>query len=116
VPPRAWVFRVRDILEAISRVVEYTAGMSTETFAADNKTIDAVVRNFIVLGEAAKHVPDDMASRYPEIPWSMMAGMRDMVVHENFGVSLPIIWETVRHDLPPLVPLLQRVILENDGG
>jgi uncharacterized protein with HEPN domain len=69
VPPRNWKIRIHDILKALESIRVYTKGMSFEDFSADQKTIDAVVRNFIVIGEAAAHVPDNICSRYPEILW-----------------------------------------------
>jgi len=114
VPRRDWSMRVRDILEAIDRIGLYVAGMSKEQFIADQRTIDAVVRNLIVLGEAAKHVPADVVARSSTIPWPDMAGMRDVVVHEYFGVSLDILWETVLTDLPPLAPLLRKLLDDHD--
>lgn len=102
--------RIGDILEAIARVEQYVEGMTFERFAADKKTVDAVIRNLTVIGEASAHVPAEWCGRAPEIPWQEMRGMRNIVVHEPFGVSLEILWETVRNDLPPLAEPL-RVLL-----
>ena len=109
-PRRDWAFRIRDIIEAINRIRQYTTGMTQESFTVDEKTVDAVIRNLIIVGEAAKHVPEDVVSAHPEIPWSDMAGMRDVVAHEYFGVDLDIVWETVTKDLLPLVPELERML------
>ena len=84
--------------------------MTFEEFRADDKTIDAVVRNFGIIGEAARHVPSHLQKRYPRIPWSQMRGMRNVVVHEYSGVSTRIIWRTVTENLPPLAPLLQDLL------
>lgn len=113
-PPRDWSFRVGDILEAIASIVEYVQGMDYEAFAADRKTVDAVIRNFIVIGEAAAHMPDDICEAHPEIPWKDMRDMRNFVVHEYFGVSKPVLWETVHYNLPPLVPLLRAMLDETE--
>ena len=94
----------------MQKIQQYTAGMSYSEFAADPKTQDAVIRNFITIGEAANHVPDDIAQRYPAIPWGDMRDMRNVVVHQYFGVSLRTIWETVQSELPPLVESLQRIL------
>lgn len=88
------------MLAAIGKIRSYTAGMDFATFAADERTIDAVIRNFTVIGEAANHLPDEFVSRHPGVPWAEMRGMRNVVIHEYFGVSLAIVWETIQHDLP----------------
>jgi uncharacterized protein with HEPN domain len=67
--------------------------------------VDAVIRNFIVIGEAAYHIPEEICWTNPEIPWSDMRSMRNFVVHEYFGVNYKILWDTIRIDLPPVVPL-----------
>ena len=92
--------RLRDILAAIGKIRRYTAGWDFETFAADERTVDAVIRNFAVIGEAASHLPDEYLSLHPGVPWVEMRGLRNVVVHEYFGVSLAIVWETIQHDLP----------------
>lgn len=109
-PTREWSFRIQDILAAIEKVQRYTANMRFEDFAEDERTIDAVLRNFTVLGEAAAHLPEAVEEEHPGIPWAEMKGMRNIIVHEYFGVSLEIVWETVQKDLPPLVPLLKQII------
>jgi uncharacterized protein with HEPN domain len=101
---------VQDILEAIEKILKYTQGMNFEEFERDDKTIDAVIRNFTVLGEAAGRIPQEIEGRYPELPWAEMRGMRHILVHEYFGVSLPIVWQTIQNDLPPLVPKLKALL------
>lgn len=112
---RDWKIRIHDILKAIEAIRSYTHGMSYEEFVADRKTVDAVVRNFIIIGEATARVPDDVCSNHPEIPWYEMRGMRNFVVHEYFGVSDKILWDTVQMDLPPLEGRF-REIIEKDAG
>lgn len=109
-PPRDWRLRVEDILESIHRVMRYTEGMDEASFAVDEKTVDAVLRNMTVIGEAARAVPPDIATRYPEVPWAKMRDFRNIVVHEYFSISLPILWQTVQANLPPLVPVLERIL------
>jgi uncharacterized protein with HEPN domain len=75
--------------------------------------VDAVVRNFQVLGEAARHVPPDIQNKYPEVPWAIMQGMRNILVHDYFKVKVDIVWRTIQADLPPLVAPLQRILHEN---
>jgi len=91
-PRREWELRIKDILVAISAVQAYTEGMKYEAFVTDRRTVDAVIRNLIVIG------------------WRDMADMRNFVVHEYFGVSDKIIWDTVQKDLPPLIPVLEGLL------
>lgn len=109
-PPRNWKIRIHDILKSLESIRSYTEGMGFEDFVNDRKTVDAVIRNFITIGEAAVHVPDDICSQFPEISWYEMRGMRNFVVHEYFGVSDRILWDTIQNDFPPLEKLLQKVI------
>lgn len=108
-PYRTWLFRVNDILDAITAIQQYIAGMSYEDFVADRKTVDAVIRNLIIIGEAAGHIPDEICQAQPEVPWTDMRAMRNFVVHEYFGVSDKILWDTVQMNLPPLIRLFQEL-------
>lgn len=100
---------IEHILEAIRRVRVYTAGGEAE-FLADPRTQDAVIRNLQILGEAAKRVSPDFVAAHPEVPWRSMAGLRDRVVHDYFGVSLTIVWDVVVNHLPPLESALQELL------
>ena len=105
-----WRLRVEDILEAIAKVQRYTQGMDFEAFQADQKTIDAVVRNLEIIGEAARHIPDAVREHHSEVPWDRMRGFRNVLAHEYFGVSVPIVWQTTQEDLPTIVPLLSKML------
>jgi len=74
--------------------------------------VDAVVRNIEIIGEAAGYVPEGIQSRHPEIPWARRRGMRNVLIHRYHDVSLPILWQTITLNLPPLVPLLRAIIEE----
>lgn len=115
-PHRDWKFRIQDILDAVVAVQEYTQGMEFKTFTKDRKTVDAVVRNLIIIGEAAVHVPEDICLKYPEVPWHDMRGMRNFVVHEYFRASDTVVWDTVQVDLPPLPTLLKKILEKNSEG
>jgi uncharacterized protein with HEPN domain len=110
VPLRRWEHRIADIIEAIEVVLEYTAAMSFEQFVSDRKTIDAVIRNFIIIGEAASHLPEDFIAMHPDLPWREMRDMRNIAVHEYFAVDNEIVWETLKKNLPPLLLLLRELI------
>lgn len=107
---RDWRFRVRDILEALGAIAEYTHGMTYEEFVDDRRTRDAVIRNLMTMGESVRWIPDEVLARHPEVPWPTLRAVRNVVVHQYFGVDDAILWETVRGDLPPLVPRLERVL------
>ena len=109
-PPRSWSFRVRDILDAIAAIEAHVRGMTYEQFAGDRKTIDAVLRNLAVIGEAATHLPPSVQERHPNVPWDEMRRMRNVVVHVYFGVELPVVWRTLQEDLPPLKAQLNEVL------
>lgn len=108
--PRDWRMRLEDILEAMDRVGRYTRGMSFEEFSKDTRTVDAVVRNLEIIGEAARHIEPELEARHPGIPWGRMRGMRNILAHEYFGVDLAILWHTITQNLPPIAPLLKAVL------
>ncbi len=93
---------IADILDAIRKIVSYTEHIGYEVFKSDEMRQDAVVRNFEVIGEAAKNIPDYFKKQHPGIAWNTITGMRNKLIHEYFGVSLSIVWETIQTDLPVL--------------
>ena len=101
---------LQDIFECIERVENYISGLSYEEFAHDQKTVDAVLRNIEIVGEATKHIPDDIRNKYPDVPWRKMAGMRDKVMHSYFDVIYTIVWETATHDLPSVKSGIREVL------
>lgn len=101
-PPREWRLRVEDILEAIARIERYVEGLTFEQFQADQKTVDAVIRNLEVIGEAVRHLAGQRESLPTGIPWEDIAGMRNVLIHAYFGVDLKIVWHTIVEDLPEL--------------
>ena len=109
-PHRDWKLRIQDILEAVERAQQYVSGMSFDDFLKDPRTIDAVVRKLTIIGEAAVYVPDVICKKSSEVPWIDMCAMRNFVVHEYFGVSERIVWDTVHDDLPGVVKPLKRLL------
>ena len=109
-PRREWDIRIDDMIAAVDKILRYTAEMDKAAFAADERTIDAVVRNLIVIGEAAGHVPEEVVVASPQIPWARMRGMRNLAVHEYFGIDVNVLWGTVTGNLPSLPPLLRDLL------
>jgi uncharacterized protein with HEPN domain len=107
---RDWRFRVRDILDGVNAVIAYTDGMTYEEFAQDRRTRDAVIRNLMTMGESVRWIPGPIREAHSQVPWTTMRGVRNVVVHEYFGVDDQILWNTVVHDLPPLVEKLETVL------
>lgn len=103
-----------DMREAIQRIQKYTAGLAYDAFLADAKTQDAVIRNIEILGEAAKRLPASLTRASPDIEWKSIAGMRDKLVHDYFGVNLDILWDVLTTKLPPLLARVESLISEND--
>jgi len=101
-PSRSWQFRLDDIIEAINKIERYTHDIDFVIWQNDEKTVDAVIRNLEVIGEAASHLPIDVQEQYKDVPWGMMQGIRNILAHEYFGVDLEIVWKTVKEDLPNL--------------
>ncbi|MFC1813819.1 DUF86 domain-containing protein [Thermodesulfobacteriota bacterium] len=101
-PSRSWKFRIDDIIEAIDKIERYTRGVDFDEWQQDEKTIDAVIRNIEVIGEASSHLPEEIQEQYEDVPWRMMKGIRNIVAHEYFGIDLEIVWKTVKEDLPIL--------------
>jgi uncharacterized protein len=112
--PRLWRFRIHDIIEAIQRIEAYVSGMTLADFESDRRTLDAVERNFIAIGEAAGGVPEEVQQRHPGLPWQEMRAMRNFVVHVYWGVEPRRLWDTIHSNLPDLVPALEH-LLEDEG-
>jgi uncharacterized protein with HEPN domain len=109
-PPRERRLRIEDILEAIGRIEGYVAGLTFEQFQGDQKTIDAVVRNLEIIGEAVRHLCAEDAHLPLDVSWTDIAAMRNILIHEYFGVDLQIIWHTIQADLPVLRREVQRLL------
>jgi len=103
-----------DILEAISRIQEYTLGLDYSEFTEDTKTQDAVVRNLEIIGEAAGRLPESARSRAADIEWRKIVGLRNILAHQYFGVSLPVVWDIVSGKLGPL-EVACRELLEDES-
>jgi len=113
-PRRDWQLCIEDILDSIAKIQRYTERIGFEIFADDEMRIDAVIRNITIIGEASGGVPAEIQNLYQQIPWADMKAIRNVVVHKYFGVSLSILWQTVKEDLPPLTAMLKDVLEQNN--
>lgn len=93
---------IHDIVDSIEKIEDYTKDLSFEQFSDDQKTIDAVIRNFEIIGEATKNLSNEIKFSYQDVPWKEMAGMRDKMIHDYSGVDLTIIWKTIKERFPGL--------------
>lgn len=93
---------LQDIQESILAIEEYTRDIAEDEFYSNRQLQDAIVRRLEIIGEAVKNIDADFRDKYPQIPWKKVAGMRDVVAHEYFGVKLDRVWDVVRNDLPRL--------------
>lgn len=99
-----------DILEAIHQIRTYMAGLDEKAFATDRKTQDAVIRNLEIIGEAAGNLPEQFQKTAPEIDWRKIKGLRNILIHEYFGINLPIIWDVVQNKLGSLETVCQKLL------
>ena len=101
-----------DIIESIDRIEKYTKGISYEEFSSGSIYIDAVARNLEIIGEAVKSLPSEMKQKHPEIEWKKIAGLRDILIHEYFGIDSRIIWDIIANKLPDLKNSVKKILLE----
>jgi len=99
-----------DILDSLNKIFKYTQNMSYEDFIDDDKTIDAIIRNIEIMGEAVKYLPADVRDEFPEIPFKKIAGMRDKIIHGYFGINYDDVWATIQSDLPKLKPQIETAL------
>lgn len=101
---------LRHILDSIMLIENYTRNLSFEEFEKDRKTIDAVIRNFEIIGEASSKLPKEFTEKYPEIPWKSIIGLRNVLIHDYFGVDVVAVWENIRQKLPELEQQIKSII------
>jgi uncharacterized protein with HEPN domain len=107
---REYTDYLRDIVDAIVKIENFTEGMDEDRFVADEKTVFAVIRALEIIGEATKNIPPSVRDNYPQVPWRDVAGMRDKLTHGYFGVNLNRVWQTVQNDLSPLRDAVTKIL------
>jgi len=103
---------LEDILRSIEKIERYTGGLDYRGFRSDEKSTDAVIRNLEIIGEVSKNIPSTVKNKFPQVPWKRMMGLRNIVIHEYFGVDLKIIWEIANKNLPEVKPLIEQILKE----
>jgi len=99
-----------DILEAAKRIEKYTEGLSIERLKKNALVLDGVVRNLEIIGEATKNIPVQVREKHPEIEWRKIAGLRDILAHEYFGIDLEVVWDIIKNKLPALKERIRRIL------
>ena len=98
---------VEDIIDSVGKIFDYTQNLSFDEFTKDGKTIDAVIRNFEIVGEAANRLPEDFKENHSDIDWHRIRGFRNRIVHDYFGIDYAIVWEIKETFLPSLIAKLK---------
>ena len=106
---REWRLYVADMQACCERITQYTSGLSHEEFQSRRMAYDATLRNLELLGEAARHVPDEVRALAPDIPWRRIVGVRNILIHGYLGIDNDIVWDIVRNGIAPLRKALEKL-------
>ncbi len=101
---------VEDIIECGNKILLYTEDLSYEGFVSDSKTVDAVIRNFEIIGEAANRLPEDFKENHSDIDWNKIRGFRNRIVHDYFGIDHSIVWQIKENYLPEMITKLKSLV------
>jgi uncharacterized protein with HEPN domain len=97
---REFILYLEDMLQSMERINEYLGNLDFRKFKINYLVVDAIIRNFEIIGEASKNIPNDIQKKYPNIPWRKMYGLRNLIAHEYFGIDYEMIWEIAKNNLP----------------
>lgn len=100
---------LQDMLNAMLAIEKFIGGMDFESFKNDDKTSSAVIKKFEIIGEAAKHIPEEIRNQYPQIKWKEMAGMRDRLIHFYFGIKYDLVWYTIKDVIPQVKSIIESI-------
>ena len=107
---RDYILFIEDVLTCIEKIERYTSNVSFEDFSGNDMAVDAVIRNFEIIGEAVKKIPEEIKTRYADVEWKEAAGFRDVLIHDYFGIDIEAIWDTVRNNIPPFKKQILKVL------
>ena len=112
---RGTIPALKDILEAVGRIERYVGSMSESEFLKNTEKQDAVIRNLEIIGEATRNLPAEFKQRHSRVQWAPIAGMRDRLIHQYFGVNWIILWDVVRNKLPELRTNVEQILHDEEG-
>lgn len=107
---------LQDILDSINKIQAYIHEMTFDEFAGNSLVFDAVVRNLEIIGEAARNIPEELKVEYSDIEWKRMIGLRNIMIHEYFGIDINIVWEIIKKNIPATKPKLEEMMKKVDKG
>ena len=110
---REWLFYISDMITFSQNVLTYSDGFEQDAFEKSGLNYDATVRNLELIGEAARHIPDDVRAQYSRIPWRQMVATRNQLIHGYLGIDNDILWNIIQKDIPALIPELDRLKVQN---
>jgi len=109
---REYSFFLNDVVECSKKIRKYTKNKSYQQFINDEILIDAVIRNLEVIGEAVKHIPVEIKRSYPDVQWKKISGLRDVLIHDYFGVNYELLWDIIKHKVPEFEKQIKSILKE----
>lgn len=110
---RNWIIFISDIIDCCNKITKYICDMDLENFSSDERTYDAVSRNLITIGEAAKSIPEKIRNKYPQIDWRKIIALRNIIIHVYFKLDINIIWDLAKNKIPELLKSMKQILNEN---
>jgi uncharacterized protein with HEPN domain len=107
---RKYIHFIEDLVNAVNKIERYTKNLHYEEFTDNEMAVDAVIRNFEVIGEAVNNIPDEVKKKYPDVEWSEAVGFRNVLIHNYFGLDLEAVWDTIKKNIPDLKKHVTKVL------